>query len=269
MLSEYNSIAFILNAFKRHHSKVKKAFIAWAEANGSMTFSYKFSREEGFSTELQIPDEARMMQFVVLMRRFLNSRDGISCQNVWAIIKDNFADILPQENITDVDRTIENLNTGHKELNVNNRELTPYDVYHIIANGEYFDRSDQEAVLFLQEYSNMIGNYLMFKFYDYNMGFLRVSSRMLGLILSIEKSEKYTGLYKIQPLNSNKCIFCMSHYISTCLCCKHTALNYLHSPLYAALHIVLYLRASKAYHMPPMGFKPPLSKCIVLYLFLC
>lgn len=199
---------FVLDAYKRHFSKAKKAFEA---LDGPFNLSFSYHRDEGSKVELKTPNDDNVMRFVVLMRRFLNSADHIYCRNVWQIIKNNFTEILPEENVGNVDQGFVYLSRGFGEIIINGKSYSNEGNYHLIANGGFFSSNDEEAVEILSSLSqNPAYLYLLFEFYTYNTNMFALAQNILHIILNIEKSIKYQNLFPKRHFADKRCLFCMS-----------------------------------------------------------
>ena len=63
MQSYGNPAQFSLNSFKRHFSKVRKAYIALAEKNEEFSFNFtlSYSKDSGIHAESKTPDVRRRL----------------------------------------------------------------------------------------------------------------------------------------------------------------------------------------------------------------
>jgi HNH endonuclease len=144
------------------------------------------------------------------MRRFLNPSDKIYYPNVWNTLKTSFPEATSFNRMEQIEKFIEALNRGTVAINVNQKDITAENVYHIIANGEYFGKSDDEAVVFLQNLADLpMGQFLLFQFYNYNLGFFQVASMMFDILLEVEKDEQYSNFFQGTATTDKRCIYCL------------------------------------------------------------
>ncbi len=205
-----NTPQFLVRSFKRHYRKVKEVAELLAASNGS--FSFKYSYEKGnLQTKLETPNDEATIRFVVLMRRFLNPTSTLYYKSIWNILKEYFSAAIPAEYTSQLEQFIDLLNKGQISFNVNQQEITAENIYHIVANGEYFGQSDDEAVAFLKNMADMpVGPWLLYEFYSYNLALFRVVSILFDIMLGIERREQYSNLFQEETSTDKRCIYCLN-----------------------------------------------------------
>ncbi|HEY0070847.1 MAG TPA: hypothetical protein VGE04_12850 [Chloroflexia bacterium] len=151
------------------------------------------------------------MNFIVVMRRFLNPEDRIYYKVVWEQLQSEFPEELSNTLKSNVNAFILELNKGDFTIEYNNELLTAGRIYQILAEGERFNR--------LQEYADYLkgiadvpitGPIFWREFYEYSKGALLLTSKIYDVICKIERTEKYVALYGEPSTISNQCIYCLS-----------------------------------------------------------
>jgi hypothetical protein len=205
-----NATRLLLQIFKRHYRKTKDIYKALVSKNGS--FSYQYSYNQGsVQAKIETPDDEGTIRLVVLMRRFLNPSDRLFYQNIWTLLKDAFPEIVGADRQEQIEKFIETLNKGDVQITVDQQNITAEHVYHTIANGEYFGKSDDEAATFLKNLAGLpLGPLLLYEFYNYNVGFLHLNSLLFDILLEAEKDERYSNLFLEETAADKRCIYCLS-----------------------------------------------------------
>ncbi len=206
-----NTPQFLVKSFKRHYHKVKEVAEILAESDGSFTFQYT-SKEGILQTKLETPNDEATIRFVVLMRRFLDPVSPLYYKRVWSALKEHFSEAIPAEHASQLEQFIDKLNKGPFSFIVNQQEITAENIYHIVAIGDYFGKTDEEAVAFLKNISAMpvVGPLLLHEFYSYNLALFRVASILFDLMLRIERSEQYGNVFQEETSTDKCCIYCLS-----------------------------------------------------------
>jgi hypothetical protein len=206
-----NTPQFLIRSFKRHYRKVKEVAEILAASNGSFSFKYSFDKDN-MQSQVKTPNDEATIRLVVLMRRFLNPASDLYYRHIWDVLRDQFPEAIPAEHTTQLEELIEKLNKGSIPLFVNQQEITAENIYHIVATGDYFGKTDEEAVAFLQSIANMpvVGPLLFFQFYSYNVALFNVASILFDIMLRIEHSEQYSSLFQEVTTTDKRCIYCLS-----------------------------------------------------------
>src|SRR5260370_13413022 len=167
---------FIIKSFKRHFYKVKEITEILAKSDGSLSFGYTY-KEGILQSQIETPNDEATIRLVVLMRRYLNPASILFYKRVWNVLKENFSEAIPTDYATQLEQFMDKLNKGSFSFVVNQQVVTAENVYHIVANGEYFGKSDEEAAAFLKGISDMpVGPLLLHQFYSYNFDLANVAS---------------------------------------------------------------------------------------------
>ncbi len=175
------------------------------------SFSYQFSyNKDGIRAKLETPNDGETIRFAVLMRRFLNPSNVLHYLNIWSILKESFPEAIAADREMSIDSFIKELNKGQVAIKVDQQDITAEDVYHIMANGEFFEKSDLEATAFLQNLAGLpLGTMLLYEFYTYNLGFLHMISLMFDILLEVEKDERYKSFFQEEAIIDKRCIYCL------------------------------------------------------------
>lgn len=205
-----NTPQFVVKAFKRHYRKVKEVADILVRSEKSLTFQYMY--ENGtLQTKLETPNDDATVHLVVLMRRFLDPASILFYQSVWDTLKEHFPDAIPPELASQLEEFMHKVNKGWVPFVVNEEEVTAENMYHIVANGEYFGNTDEEAVAFLKNVGNMpTGPWMLHQFYSYNFDFCNVASMLFSIILEIEHSDRYRHLFQEEISTDKRCIYCLN-----------------------------------------------------------
>ena len=201
---------FLVKTFKRHYHKVRDIAEILAESSGSFSFQYSLSKDT-MQSKVETPNDEATIRFVVLMRRFLNPTDLLYYRRVWDVLKEHFPDAIPAEHATQLEQFIDMVNKGPFSFIVNQHPVTAENIYHRVADGEYFGRNDEEAVAFLHSLSGTPAEQLVLhEFYSYNLAIFNVTSRLFDIVLGIEHSEQYSSLFQEEIASDKRCIYCLS-----------------------------------------------------------
>ncbi len=201
----------IFGAFKRHYRKTKDIFRAM-EATGSFGFESRYSVDQGIQAEVHTPDTHLTVRFSVLMRRFLEPGAPLYYETVWLLLQDQFRDEIPQEAAEAFKKLATTLRAeAGFTFWYNDEELSPEQIYHMVANGEYFNR-EEKARGFLASISEipMARPLIWFQFYDYMVAGLQIASLIFDVIQHIEQTEAFRGQLGEPTEPSNRCIFCLT-----------------------------------------------------------
>lgn len=201
---------FIVKSFKRHFYKVKEVGEQLAKSDGSLKFEYTYEKGT-VQTKIETPNDDATIRLVVLMRRYLNPESLLFYKRVWNLLKEHFSDAIPADFAAQLEQFMERLNKGSFSLIVNQQEVTAENIYHIVANGEYFGKTDEEATAFLKSISDMpVGPFLLHQFYSYNFDLANLASMLFSITVEIERSEQYSSMFQEEPTTDKRCIYCLS-----------------------------------------------------------
>lgn len=201
----------IFQAFKKHYYKASDVHKKLAQA-GDFSLTSR-TTPDSMEAKLNIPDEELMVRFVVLMRRFLSPTDRLYYHTVWATLKEQFAQELPESIVDQVDAFITEWNKGEMPISYNHEQLTAQEIYTRLAEGQYFDQKEG-ARAFIQELANMniplAGVFMWHQFYDYTSGGFVLASKLFDLIKVVEGTPRYKALYGDPADIVNRCIYCLT-----------------------------------------------------------
>ena len=201
---------FIVKSFKRHYHKAREVAELLAKSDDALQFQYTYEHGN-LQTNVETPNDKLTIRLVVLMRRFLNPESLLFYKSVWDTLKEHFPDAIPAEHASLLEEFIQKLNKGSFPLVVNEQEVTAENIYHIVANGEYFGKTDEEAIAFLKNVAGMpVGALLLHQFYSYNFDLFNVASMLFSTMLDIEHSEQYNNLFQEDTSTDKRCIYCLS-----------------------------------------------------------
>ncbi len=206
-----NTPQFIVRSFKRHFRKVKEVAEILAASEGSFSFQYNY-QEGTVQARNETPNDDATIRFVVLMRRFLDPVSPLYYKRVWGSLKEHFSEAISADHVSQLEQFIDKLNTGPFSFIVNQQEITAENIYHIVANGDYFGKTDEDAVVFLKNISALpiAGPLLLHQFYSYNLALFRVASILFDFMLKIECSEQYGNMFQEEISSDKRCIYCLS-----------------------------------------------------------
>jgi hypothetical protein len=205
-----NTPQFIIKSFKRHYRKVKEVAEILAASSGSFSFKYSIQKDN-MQSKVETPNDEATIRFVVLMRRFLDPASNLYYKHIWDVLRKHFPEAIPGEHTAQLEEFVEKLNKGSIPLVVNQQQVTAENIYHIVANGDYFGKTDEKAVAFLQSIISMpvVGHLLFFEFYSYNIALFNVTSILFDTMLRIESSELYGNLFQEEAATDKRCIYCL------------------------------------------------------------
>ena len=199
----------LIRDFKRHFNKTRNVAEKLGDL-GEFKFQLKFDGEKSVASN-QTPDNNETMRFVVLMRRFLAPASGLYYGKIWSTLMKEFQQGIPQALIEKVESGIEGLRNGQLPITIDDKNITAENVYQIISEGGFFD--DQEkAREYLNELTKMplVGPLFWFQFYSYTLNAFALMSVLFQVILTVEKSDKYSAVYGEKISIEPKCIYCLS-----------------------------------------------------------
>ncbi|MCJ7484170.1 MAG: HNH endonuclease [Thermodesulfovibrionales bacterium] len=198
-----------IKAFKHHYFKIRKIATKLAK-KGSLKLKISIS-DNIIDEELFTPENYKTVQFVVLMRRFLDQKDNLYYKNVWGLLNEHFADVLPQETIKYFEKFDKQMIEGDIGININGESLTAEKIYQILADGEYFGNSRKAQVYlkYLKEIP-IIGALFWYKFHTYTMDGFKLAQFLFDTIVQIKNSSKFKNLIADDSQYQKQCIYCLS-----------------------------------------------------------
>jgi hypothetical protein len=177
---------------------------------GEFKFQLKFDREKSVASN-QTPDNKETMRFVVLMRRFLAPASDLYYGKIWSTLSIEFSQEIPQTLREKVESGIEKLRNGQLPITIDDKIFSAENIYQIVSEGGFFD--NQEKVReYLNEFTKMplVGPLFWFQFYSYTLNAFALMSVLFQVILTVEKSDKYSAIYGEKISIEPKCIYCLS-----------------------------------------------------------
>jgi len=194
-----------IERFKRYYHKVRKVIPEFGNSSIS-SLRIKFQNQE-LNTEMNIPAHDETVRLVALMRRFLNTNDDLHYRKIWAHLLDNFGHLIPMEVMEEINARIERMKTGQIQFRVNDRILTPEDIYNLISEGGYFnDRKEVHHTLVELSNIPIVKPVFWHQFFGYTLDGFYLASLLFDVIKLIEKSEEYKLSDHESP---NLCIYCL------------------------------------------------------------
>jgi len=127
----------LLEKFRRQYHKVRKVI---PELKGQNISSLKVEyRAHRIYTNFNIPNHDLSIQFVALMRRFLNVRDDLYYRKVWLYLQEYFSRCISDSIMDEIENRIVMMNKGQMRFTVNNEVFTAENIYSLISEGGYFN----------------------------------------------------------------------------------------------------------------------------------
>lgn len=200
-------------AFKKQFYRAGDAYRELV-GTGSLEFKLTGTRTtEGMKMQASttIPNEALMVRFVVNMCRFLDPSNGLYHQTVWTALQEQYAELLPADQVIDVERSIADWKRGAISVHYNGRSFLAEEIYQLLSQGEYFNQSLAVQNLLRELLSTpVLGQLLCFKFYDYTVQGYAMVSKLFDLILAVEATQEHKKGCGDGSRAINRCIYCLS-----------------------------------------------------------
>lgn len=202
-----STLFLLFRDFKRHYRKIESIYSRLSDA-GPFVFRVK-GDQNTVSAEHITPDQEETVRFVVLMRRFLSPTDRLYYGSVWALLREQFGDVIGDEVSARIETLIESLQKGQLGINVNGDQLTAERIYQLLADGEYFNQiEDAQAYLKGLAGIPIVGPLFWFQFHSYTLAGLELIAALSYVIGLIQKSEKFRSLSPDPTSSENYCIYC-------------------------------------------------------------
>ncbi|MCX6558827.1 MAG: hypothetical protein NTW95_15585 [Candidatus Aminicenantes bacterium] len=198
-----------IRAFKHHYFKIRKIAAKLAKKG---SFKLKISIiDDIINEEIFTPDNYETVQFVVLMRRFLDQKDNLYYKNVWGLLNEHFTDVIPPETIKYFEKFNKQMIEGDIGININGENLSSAIIYQILADGEYFG-NDKKAQTYLINLNRtpIMGPLFWYKFYTYTMDGYKIVQFLFDTIIQIKNTSKFKELFINDSQIINQCIYCLS-----------------------------------------------------------
>ena len=131
---------------------------------------------------------------------------------MWQLIQEQFHAEVPFEQIKAYEQFDIMLSSGVSiQIQYNDQALTPERIYHLLAEGEYFNH-DEKAREFLSGIFQVpiAGELMRAQFNAYTENVLIVASHIFDTIRLIEQSKTYQEQFGDPDTTTYKCIFCLS-----------------------------------------------------------
>ena len=202
-------MTFPLKTYRRHYRRVKNIAQQLSKA-GSFTLTLQYA-DNTLEADLTTPDAKLTMQFVTVMRRFLNPTDALYLPTVWRALAAEYGPRIPvtkQERMTAMLSQLSGGGAGRIEINGD--ELTPEKAYHLLAEGEYFGH-DESAREGLAQLAAMPPAIVLARsaFYDYHLAALQVASAIGEVLSDVERSPSGETRQGSQHTPNQRCLFCL------------------------------------------------------------
>jgi hypothetical protein len=206
---EEMTVPSVLRSFKQHYHKVGNVAQQFGQSN-VFDLIVDFDGSE-IRASSSTADEDLTIQFVVLMRRFLNASDPLYYENVWAMLEQEFPDELSPETVGEYEARVGNLRGGSFSLSIDGEEISAEGIYDGLSRGEYFGRDDAARSYLRRLFAIPLVKQLCWnEFYAYTCAGLDVASAVFDAICDVEQTEKYQGLCRTMPEAQHRCIYCLA-----------------------------------------------------------
>lgn len=190
--------------FKIEFNKAKKAAVLIIDDN--LSFNFKFDKEKGVKTNLEIPKEEKIARFAVCVRPFADPASPVYFKKISCLIIES-AGIELQLDKDNLEQAVKRIENGPIGLAIDNDKFSALDIFLAYSKEEYFD-DDKEAAEILSAFKRIpiISQITFFQFYSYSYDVFNLCEYLYSLIRQIEK------IFPSKPLprrdEDSVCIFC-------------------------------------------------------------
>lgn len=196
--------------FKRHYHTTKRAYFEAAE-NGSLGFSISHKQGEPVKYSENSPERDKTARFAALVHKFLDERSDLHYRKVLGLIKSDFPNVTTAEDFEAIETGIARIENGLMPIKYNEKDFTAKQIFKLVAEAGYFERSDEAAKLFAEiAQVPFAHNLFWFQFKSYTFDAFRAISVIFDLIRGIENHDEYKSKFLLEEPTLKKCIYCLS-----------------------------------------------------------
>jgi tetratricopeptide (TPR) repeat protein len=191
--------------FKRYYHLAKELLSKMPTANN---FQLNINFENESLKASTTPEDKATVEFIVVMRRYLNSASPIYYRTVWGNILKECGQELSGEVVTRMEAVMTSIEKGALSYVENEQEITARKIYEIMEAGEYFG-SDLEARDHLARMFSMpvAQSLYWWMFHSYIVNAFGILWELMNIIQELEKKNCLSQLEKAQE---PQCIFCLT-----------------------------------------------------------
>jgi hypothetical protein len=138
----YQEASARLRSFKRLYRWASDAIREFQQEGG---VAFKASYEDSVLTpQLTMSNEAAVIRFAVIVRRFLDPSDALDVRAMLAWIRSRYDDgALSEQDAVDLLRVMDRITEGQIGIMVNDQQPTAEQVYETVARGAFFGADQQ------------------------------------------------------------------------------------------------------------------------------
>ena len=176
--------------FKRHYHTTKRAYFEAAQ-NSCLGFSISHKQGEQVKYTENSPERDKTSRFVTLVHKFLDERSDLHYGKVLGLIKSDFPNITTAEDFEAIETGIVSIENGVMPIKYNEKDFTAKQIFKLIAEAGYFERSDSPKKLFAEiAQAPFAHNLFWCQFKDYAFNTFRIMSVIFDLIRAVENHEE-------------------------------------------------------------------------------
>lgn len=197
-----------LKKFKNQFHLARKA--AMLISKDKFSLKIKFDKNESLSTNLDIPPEESISRFVTCVRPFADPSNHLYFKKIWRQIVESDAPGFKIDKET-IDNAFRKIEKGPIAIKLDTRNFNALDLFLIYSKGEFFsDRSEEAKIIAEFKKNPILGQLLLYQFYDYSYEVFNACSYLYGLIRQLEKllPDEVSPIRDTQ--NDFCCIYCLS-----------------------------------------------------------
>jgi len=198
----------IVRDFRRHYHKTKHALesISYQDPIGmKIEFDGTVVRSESNHPGLE-----EALPFIVLMRRFLHEESDLHFLKIWQYLLENDEGMISPRSRDGFIKAVEGMNRGPIGIQIDEKKLSPRDIYQLISEGDLFG-SDEEARSYLLEIAKVpiAGPLFWAHFYSYTYQAFMLVSWIFSTLKYLEQ-RKVSKFIPAEPEPSIlQCIYCL------------------------------------------------------------
>lgn len=203
-----SSVEWQFQAFERHMRKVDKVYERLVNSGAILRLQVSMQPTQSRSV-LELGKEAPWVEFVVVMRRFLDEKSDLYFPKFLDLLQSDYIDILGDETISKLRAGEERLRRGPGQLMAD--DLPAAEVYKLIAEGDFF-RNESSAKARLKDYgSKSLGGPLFWLlFYNYHQAAHGLLTAIRWMIKQIRAMDEYRISFGLNAPKVQRCIYCLS-----------------------------------------------------------
>ena len=196
--------------FKRHYHTTKRAYFEAAE-NSSLGFSISHKQDEPVKFTENSPDRDKTARFAALVYRFLDEWSDLCYRKILNLIKSDFPNITTADDFEAIEAAISRIENGVMPIKYNEKDFTAKQIFKLVAEAGYFERSNEAAKLFAEiAQVPFAQNLFWYQFKSYAFDAFRVISVIFDLVKGVENHDEYKSKFLKEEPTRKKCIYCLS-----------------------------------------------------------